>query len=219
MKNAYFHRGRNERTAQPLRHCQSWLWLLVMATGLSAHGQTVALQTTTDSNGWFRYSFVYGHEDYRVGGASNALAVWLPARAVIGVEATPGWTWRTDTTDSICWHYVGATPCVLQPGVISFAYTSAWRDTVVYNETSRTGALPCAQITGEWFHTNGVRVVTTSVAADVRGVNIVCLNRAVLVGPAVPETLAGAWWGAAQCGLLLWQRRHRAAPHAGRGDA
>lgn len=153
----------------------------------------IDIHTTTDSNGWFRHTLTPADAFWHAGGgSSNELAVWLPCGPLVQVEAAAGWQWRTNEARAIVWQYAGTQPLVIAGSGVAFAYTSAWREMVLYTGISLTSQFPAARIEGVLYDSGHARsTLHTGGEDDAWAGNIVCVEWVPVLGPAVPESAGG----------------------------
>ncbi|MCX7846922.1 MAG: hypothetical protein N2595_02665 [bacterium] len=171
--------------------------VLLLRSGLGEAGM-VRIVSQTDSNGFFRYTVMGGDEGFWWGGRLQTLAVWVPARSIVGIVETPGWVWSTNEPGTIFWQYLGSNTCVLNGGGTAFAYTSSWYVVTLYDDLSMTGEYPRALVMGEVYDTNGVLYRSASAeTGSVASLNVCGYERVRIAGPMVPEL--GSW-----CMVLAW---------------
>lgn len=181
MKNTYFY-SRLYRLAAAV--CAAALCTM--------EASVLGIQTTTDSNGWFHHTLAPTDARWYVGGSSNELSIWLPCGPLVFVEDTAGWQWHTNDAHAIVWHYADTQPLVIAGSGVVFAYTSVWREALMYTGISRTSQFPAARIEGVLYHGTDVRsALHLGGEDDAWAGNIVCVEYVPVLGPVVPESAGG----------------------------
>lgn len=167
-----------------------------------------ALQTFTDSNGYYQYTLSSGSASVRWGGVSNTLSVRIPAYAILAVLPTPGWHWHTNDGNAITWLYQGTNVLVLDSVSVMFAYTSQVYVTTPYDDVDPAALHPRATVAGEVYQTNGLRYRIASTDSNVvSSVNVAGYERLSMAGPLVPEGGILALLGGGTAWLAFWRRR------------
>lgn len=92
-------------------------------------GMAVTVESYTDENGYFSWTFTRGTNDYLWGLSEDSHGIWVPTVAVQNVSDPPGW--QSQIGGYVNWTYTNAGTWFIENEAITFSYQSEVAEPIV----------------------------------------------------------------------------------------